>query len=540
MVKYAIYVRKSTEGEDRQVQSIGAQLHELRIIAEKQNLKVVRVYQEAKSAKAPFKRPELTSMLESAKRGEINGILCWQINRLSRNPAESGIIQQMLQDGVLKIIRTADRVYTPEDNAVLLGVESSISSQFIIDLRKNVKRGMREKIRNGGLPGQAPEGYMNNRLEKTIEVDPLRFPMIRKLFDMYLTGHHTVSEIKRFLDDAGYLTTRRRHSGNVPISRNTIYNILSNPRYAGIIPDPHEDGVTYKANFPAMITREEFSEVQRLLGVRGRSRYITKQEFELRGLIKCGECGCNITAERKQKKLKDGRINYYTYYHCTHKRPCSQRGCIREVDLFSQLDSLINKYTISPQLYDWGIRAINEIAHEESKQRNKVQVMQNRSIESIQSKLDRLLDLVADGVITADEYKEKVASLKNELKVRQDEQHATADRVKNWYEIVGSTLEMLTEAPEKFARGSFGERRDILLAIGKNPVLTNNILSITPNEWLIPLEKELPKINDKLDKVITGLDKIENDEKSTIMSTWYTRQDSNLRPLGSKPSILIR
>ncbi|HCH34908.1 TPA: hypothetical protein DEW05_05300 [Candidatus Saccharibacteria bacterium] len=143
-ITYAIYARKSTEGEDRQVQSINAQLFELKKIANNEGLNVVEIFEESKSAKLPFQRPKFAKMLEMIEQGKIRGILVWQINRISRNPAESGMVQQLLQDGKLKRIRTHDRSYEPEDNALLLSVEASISNQFIMDLRKNVKRGIRE------------------------------------------------------------------------------------------------------------------------------------------------------------------------------------------------------------------------------------------------------------------------------------------------------------------------------------------------------------------------------------------------------------
>lgn len=196
-IPYAIYVRKSTEGEDRQVQSLDAQLFELQKIANKDDLKIVKIFHESKSAKKPFQRPEFAKLIKMIEEGRVKGLIVWEISRVSRNPAESGMIQQLLQDGKLQVIRTYNRTYTAEDNAVIFSVEASISNQFIIDLRKNVKRGIREKVRKGGLFGPGPQGYVNNRLDKTIELDPERAPLIRKMFDLYLTGNYTVPELKK-------------------------------------------------------------------------------------------------------------------------------------------------------------------------------------------------------------------------------------------------------------------------------------------------------------------------------------------------------
>jgi hypothetical protein len=42
--------------------------------------------------------------------------MCWQLNRLSRNPVDSGALSWMLQQGILKCIQTIDRQYLPDDN----------------------------------------------------------------------------------------------------------------------------------------------------------------------------------------------------------------------------------------------------------------------------------------------------------------------------------------------------------------------------------------------------------------------------------------
>ena len=74
-MRYIIYVRKSTEREDRQVLSIQSQIIEMKEIAERENLNVIEILQESKSAKDPG-RPIFNSMVEKFKKGEADGILC--------------------------------------------------------------------------------------------------------------------------------------------------------------------------------------------------------------------------------------------------------------------------------------------------------------------------------------------------------------------------------------------------------------------------------------------------------------------------------
>ena len=147
-IKYFVYLRKSTDTEDRQIQSIEDQKKELIKYADQFNLEIAGEFQENKSAKAPG-RPEFGRMLSEINRGKANGILCWKINRLARNPVDGGEIQWLIQQGVIQSIQTPGREYKTGDNVMMMSVELGIANQFILDLSKDVKRGMQSKAEKG-------------------------------------------------------------------------------------------------------------------------------------------------------------------------------------------------------------------------------------------------------------------------------------------------------------------------------------------------------------------------------------------------------
>lgn len=528
--RYVLYARKSSESEDKQMQSIKAQVEALESLATKNQWEIIEKLEESKSAKAPFVRPEFDRMMKMFDDGRADGVLCWQLNRLSRNPTESGILQQKLQDEVIKVIQTSDRVFMPQDNAVILSVETSVSNQFIIDLRKNVKRGIAQKAKDGGISGPAPEGYLNDRIEKSIIKDKLRFPLIRQAFDMYLSGW-SVQQIRRTLnEDKGYRTVKRKKRGDSPLSQSALYYILSNPRYAGKVPDPYNEGVMYDANFPAMITEEEYNQVQQLLGNKGRTRLVESKYFALKGLVKCGECGCSITAEKKDKTLASGEVQTYTYYHCTRKRPCSQRQNLREEDLFKQVEELLSQYEISPLLYEWGMEAIQDIAKQHTVNIGNTAKMQESSIEGIKSQLDNLIDLATKGFITAEEFGEKSKPLKNELIRLQQQQQTQAMATRDWYEIVSKTIEALNGANAKFVDGDILDKKQVLLAIGQNPLLLDGKLEINAYDWLIPIKNKAHEISNVLEKVRTEPQQIKKTAEEAAFTEWYPGLESNQRP----------
>ena len=544
-IKYVLYARKSTESEDKQTQSLDDQVEVMEKYAKERNLKIIKVFRESKSAKAPGNRPDFEEMIKMLKTGKASGIVSWANNRLSRNPTESGLLLQLLQDKVIEEIHTYDSVYTSEDDSLLFGVMSSMSNQFIIDLRKNVKRGIAKKASNGGISGAAPQGYLNDRINKVIIPDPERFDLIKRALKFFLTGEYSVPELRRLMNEEWGFTTReaqrigdkKSKRGGQPVSKSGLYRMLANPRYAGQVPAPFEPGVFYPSEFEPMITPGEYDVIQKMLGEKGRPRLGGNRTFELRGLIRCGECGCMITAQEKHRKLKNGDVNIHRYYHCTHKSTsikCSQRVNLREEDLYEQVDELLNNYEISDELYSWGMEALREIAKKEVNNRRAAELNQSKAVKKIQSQLDTLLQMTTLRHITFEEYESESVILKDKLRFAQEKQREQQERTRNWYEYVGDTLEMLTNVREKFSNGSFLIKKEIIQAIGRNPVLVDGRLIVTPNDWLIPIEKGLPELKEQISKVRTEINSSDEnsllDEEAILKNLWYTRQDSNLWP----------
>ena len=173
-----LYVRQSASLDD--------QMDVAERIVKQNGYKVVKRFREKASASKHGNRPQFDQMIKMIEQGKANGIICWQANRLARNPGESGLVQQLLLDGKIQMIHTNDRIYYPWDNVLIFGVEAGMAAQYSIDLSKNVIRGMHSKNKKGGWNHVAPQGYLNGQDEITrqpnIIPDPKRFPLIRKMF----------------------------------------------------------------------------------------------------------------------------------------------------------------------------------------------------------------------------------------------------------------------------------------------------------------------------------------------------------------------
>lgn len=352
-LRYRLYARKSTDTEDKQVQSLDDQVKYMQQVARREGLYITgEPIRESQSAKRPNARPKFAELLEEIEDGKIDGIVTWKLDRLSRNPADSGRIQQLLQDGRLKHIQTNEKSYFPEDNAIVFSVEAGMSNQYIRELASNTKRGMRSKVEKGDKPGIPPAGYLNDRINKVIVVDDERFHLVRILWDKMLTGTYSIAELVRIADKELNITTVvRGRTGGKPIAYSTLCAIFKNPFYMGKI---SYNGELYPGNHTPMVSEEEFERVQQIIDPKHTARPKDPDtNFMLRNLFKCGECGFAVTAERKYKNIKKtGERKSYIYYHCTGKNKhikCTQpRSHTSEDKLVQQIKEKLSRFTIDP------------------------------------------------------------------------------------------------------------------------------------------------------------------------------------------------
>lgn len=537
-LRYAIYTRKSTEDEERQVLSLDSQRDKIKELFG--GVKIVKEFRESKSAFEPDKRPQFKELLEMIDAGKIDGIISWHPDRLSRNAVDAANITHRVTKGIIKDLKFASGFgfeNSPE-SMMMLQMTMSQSQYYSSKLSKDVKRGNETKRIMGGLTGVAPAGYLNQRTsmvgrgEAIVVKDPDRFDLVRQAFELFLTGEYSVQGIHEIMtNEWGYRTLKRHKTGGTPISKSNLYKMFNNVRYAGLIPDPYDSEHFYNANFPAMITKDEYDKVQVLLGRKGLPRLASRKQFALRGFIRCGVCGGMITAETKTKHIKStDQIKTYTYYHCTGRKVggCTQHGMnVREDDLYDQLLNLLDTYEIDPQMWVWTTDALRELSQKEAGQRNVIQASQNSAISNTQGQLDRLLDMATRGLIGDDDFKAKSDLLKADLKRLHEEQGDMAHRVKNWYETATNTFEKLADASNKFTNGDVADKKDILLAIGQNPLLTDRKLHLASYIWLVPVAESAKMIRTELNKVRTEPQQTQKASEEALRLKWCGRRESN-------------
>ncbi len=517
MLRYFIYCRKSSEDEGRQILSIESQRNELLHLASRRELAVIEILTEAQSAKEPG-RPVFNAMMTRINSGEASGILCWKLDRLARNPIDGGSIVWALKERNIRII-TPTQTYSQEDETtVLMYIEFGMAQKYIDDLSRNVKRGQKTKAELGWQPNFAPLGYLNNpdsKDSRRIVSDPERFPLVRKMWELILAAYG-VSEILTIANEKWSFRTRpNRIERGLPLTLGGLYRIFSNPFYFGRFEFPRGSGTWYKGAHEAMITEDEYYRVQEILGRPGRPRPQVHQ-FAFTGLIRCGECGAMVTAEKKEKHQKNGNVHHYVYYHCTkRKNPlCTQRA-IQERKLLGQIAEYLGRIDIPPLLKTW---ALDELRNGRQDV-NALMASLQKNIDDAHASLQELIRMRSRGAVDDDEYdlerkrlKGQIAALNSRIQRLQYPDHQLAE-----------ALEFVSGIRDAFRHGTLTRRRQILTDVGSNLTLFNQKLRIDARKPFNVIENSYSRylrVASRLEPVQNAAPPEENERLARAIRIW--------------------
>ena len=530
-LKYFAYCRKSSEDSQRQIASIDDQVEALRKQCERENLVLAdKPFIEERSAKAPG-RITFNQMLERIGRGEANALICWDVDRLSRNPIDSGRLQWMLQNSVIQVIKTPTRSYYPMDAGLLMSIESGRATDYVMRLSKVVKRGLNSKAQRGWRPSGGPIGYLNHGNEKgnkTIIADPERFEVVRKMWDLFLTGSYSVSKIREIaINQWGLRTLKHKKIGGNPPTMSHMYNILKDPFYYGYFPwkDPETGEINLiKGNHPAMITEKEYRRAQVLLGKKGKPQPQTR-EFAFTGLMRCGECDSTITAEEKNQLICTGckhKFSYqnrtscpkcsvdisdmqnptilnYVYYHCTKKknRDCTQKT-VRIEELEAQFNKALEDITIDQDYLTLALDYLQEKQKNSSGEERTVRMSLQSAYDDCQKRLVNLSKEFTSPLnsnyelYTPEEFSKEKKALVAERARLESEMGGTKEKLDRDLEMAERVFNFCAFAKHHFnKKDNLQKKREIFSTIGSNLTLKDKKLSIERLHPYLLIENEL-------------------------------------------------
>ena len=457
-MKYFLYTRKSTDEDDRQMLSIEAQIVELREFAAKERLNIVEEFTESKTAKKPG-RPVFNGMIERIKQGEASGIIAWHPDRLSRNSIDGGEVVYMLDTKVLDSLRFPTFWFenTPQGKFVL-SIALGMAKYAVDNLSENVKRGIRQKLRRGEYPGEAPVGYLIEPRLRTIVVNEPSAGIVRQLFESYATGRYNLQEIANRAAELGLRSNR----GNV-ISRSRIPVMLSNPFYMGIF---RYNGELHEGSHEPLVSKKLFDRVQEILAKRGRVETKHAQRLSLLGLIRCGECGAYVTAERQKG---------HHYYRCTKKKgSCSQRRYTREESLGEQLRRSGELVALTKEQKEGMLGQIAVWRDEQRRDADERAKAEETELASVSEKIDRLLDAFLEECISRDEYTQKKESLLSRQAIQREKLAEVRNNGNTWLEPLEAFVTRVYSTTSVVRSDDLADLRAFHVSIGSNLFLSDS------------------------------------------------------------------
>jgi len=458
--KFFIYARKSTDSEDRQVRSIQDQIAEIKELAKKENLEIVDILVEKQTAKKPG-RPIFAEMLKRIEAGEAEGILAWHPDRLARNSVDGGQIIYLVDTGVIKELKFPTFWFenTPQGK-FMLSIAFGQSKYYIDNLSENIKRGHRQKLKQGLWPQMAPLGYLNDTKTKQIYIDKEKAPLIKKAFEFYATGKYTLKELRKIVNDLGL-----RGRKDKLLSVSNYQYLLQNPFYYGVM---RYNGEYYEGKHEPIIAKKLFDGCQEVMKTKSKSQKADKMKFFLyRGLFKCGECGYTITADRKIKP--SGKS--YTYYYCTKKNPnhkCSQNVFTREEKISFQIKEIIQKVSLPDDWADWMIKELEKEKEQKAQSSRFFAQKIEAEIKKIDEKLDKLMNAYLENALSLEEYRQVKNKFVDQKQILKDKLTAFEQKSDNRFEPTIKFINSLKQSQIAALQENREQSRDFLKKIGSN------------------------------------------------------------------------
>ena len=448
--KFFIYTRKSTDTEDRQVRSISDQLAELKELAVKEHIDVVDIFVEKQTAKVPG-RPVFNEMLLRIEQGEASGILAWHPDRLARNSVDGGRIIYLLDTEKITELKFPTFWCDPTPQGkFMLSIAFSQSKYYVDNLSENIKRGHRNKVKDGIWPQMAPLGYVNVKGSGIIPHSDLA-PLIAKSFEAYATGTFTLRQLR---DKFNALGLKGKSDGELAVSN--YQTILKNPIYCGLI---RYNGEIFEGKHKPIITKKLFDKCQEVMMRKSKPKSNELKEYLYRGFFRCGECGCFITTETQKG---------HNYLRCTkRKNPCLQKY-VREEIITSQIKKEIQKVSLPDDWAKWMLEENEKDRLVEAQSSSLFAEKIEADISLLDSKIEKLMNAYLENALSLEEYREAKSKLVNEKQLLKEKLSASMQKANSRFELTEKFLKANISNVELANEGTNEENLHLFKKVGSN------------------------------------------------------------------------
>lgn len=448
MKRAALYARVS--GDDRERHSLAEQLRLCRQHAQERGYIVTAELTEDDRGVSGTRldAPALTRLLELADQGQIDAVICREMDRLARTLAKQIWLEDYLSGrGVVLDYCLADYPDTPEGQ-LSKHIRAVISEYERLKVVERMTRGRSASVRRGNVMvgGNEPYGYRVTSVEglRGLVVVEQEAAIVRRMFEWYAHGDDASARISlreiasrlsgQAIPTPAHRTPRYAHlkrSARCRWSPTVVRQILGNPAYKGEWTFNAQSGEAIVVECPAVVDVVTWERVQRRFGENRRyARRNVKHDYLLRGRITCGQCGyrmfgCRVT----------GKSGVYVYYRCpaTMKRTDLARECDARMVRGDRLDDQVWRVVVGLFSNPADLQeAYDEWQAQEQKRTGPIEERLKEidaQMDRAKTRLGRLLELYLDGDMTRQVLFGHQAQLEERLEALDDEhRRLTAQR----------------------------------------------------------------------------------------------------------------
>ena len=439
----AIYLRKSRD-EENESRDVTLARHEKLLLeyCERHDLHVKKIYKEVVSGESIAARLEMQRLLVDVTAGKYDGVVCIEIERLSRgNQVDQAEILEVFKKTGTKIF-TLNKTYDfSSDNEIdeeffEFGLFMSRREYKVICRR--LSRGRTAALLEGYYTGSVlPYGFDKERQGKGYVLIPneSEADIVRLIFDKYVNGTG-ISDIAKYLNDQGIKPRNARQ-----FEPTRVREILRNKVYAGYlhIKNKNISEEWTQGKHAPLIDDKTFNKAQEQLKIhKPKTRKSLKLRNSLAGLVKCGICGTALVAVSYGSGLLYLRCNSFN---------CKTKGTRLEkvedqvyIELKNELQDF--KYYLNNQA--------QEDQRQSEKIRNEIKVIE-QTISKKEKALDNCCELLEDGVYSREQYFKRVNILNDDIKALQANLAALSDIASDKSDGIRSAVPILEKCIEKYS-----------------------------------------------------------------------------------------
>jgi len=468
-MKAGIYCRVSTLEQAQDGYSLKAQEEKLKSYAKGMQYDVFSTYIDDGYSGSSINRPALTKLINDIKSNNIDIVLIYKLDRLSRNVKNVLELVELFKQYKVTLFSLNENLdlSSPFGRAALKmsATFSELERETIVERMmmgkaQRVKQG--KAMRNNILP----IGYDYDKETDTFVPNENEKEQVEKIFELYLKGWN-FSQVSEFM----HKNYKNRY-GSYP-DRTSVKKVIDNPFSSGYF--WYQGNLNKATNIIPIISYETWLKAQTRRLEAKQKRFIPTSPYLLTGLIFCGKCGQRFVAKRYEHTQTRKSDNHSTTYvrHCY--------GCCARVKREAAYipDKCDNIIILQKELDDIIISRFKNLKFDRflvEAEDNAINLIQIQ-IADIESKIDKLLDLYQEGLIKKEQLTERLQKLEKELNEKKMLLENETNKAKDQPSI---DIDAIKEKIRNFDNLSQVDKRILLKAIIKKINIFPNKIDI---EW---------------------------------------------------------